>query len=68
VALTSKFAELPGKQALWSAFLSRNPPMPPPSLTDLQTELRQFLVPVLATVALPEGAKDRWNPDRMAWE
>ena len=69
VALTPQFAALPDKQALWTAFVSRNPPtLPPPPFTELHAELQQFLVPTLAALALPEGAKGRWHPDRGAWE
>ena len=69
VALTPPFAELPEKRDLWMAFLSRNPPtLAPPPFTDLQAELRRFLAPVLAALVLPESARGRWNPNRIAWE
>ncbi|APO56890.1 nucleotidyl transferase AbiEii/AbiGii toxin family protein [Bradyrhizobium diazoefficiens] len=69
VALTSQFAEMADKQALWTGFLRRNPPtLPPPPLGDLLAELRRFFEPVLAALPLPESATGRWNPDRGAWE
>jgi hypothetical protein len=69
VALTSQFAEMPDKQALWTGFLRRSPPtLPPPPFGDLVAELRRFFGPVLSALALPESAKGQWNPDRGAWE
>jgi hypothetical protein len=69
VALTPQFAQMADKQALWTGFLRRNPPtLPPPPFDDLLLELRRFFDPVLSSLALPEAAKGRWNPDRGAWE
>lgn len=69
VALTSVFAERTDKQALWAGFLRRTPPaIPPPAFAELLSELRHFFGPVIAGLALPEGARGRWNPNRGAWE
>jgi len=69
VALTSQFAEMADKQALWTGFLRRNPPtLPPPPFDELLTELRRFFEPILTALGLPESASGRWNPDRSAWE
>ncbi len=69
VVLRAPFAERSDKQALWAGFLRRTPPAsPPPALDELLAELRGFLGPVLAALALPESARGHWNPSRRAWE
>ncbi len=66
--LTEKFAKISEERGLWSGFLRRNPPtLQPPPFPDLQEELRRFFGPVIANLALPEGAKGRWDPDAGAW-
>jgi hypothetical protein len=69
VALIPAFAARADKQALWTGFLRRTPPsLPPPPLDVLLAELRKFFGPLISGLALPEGAKGRWNPDRSSWE
>jgi hypothetical protein len=68
VGLTEAFATIAEERGLWSGFLRRNPPtLLPPTFVDLQEELRRFFIPVIATLALPESARGRWNPDSRAW-
>ena len=68
VGLTEMFAKIAEERGLWSGFLRRNPPtLQPPPFTDLQAELRRFFAPIIASLALPEGAKGRWDPDGGAW-
>jgi Nucleotidyl transferase AbiEii toxin, Type IV TA system len=68
VGLTEAFARIAEERGLWSGFLRRNPPtVKPPPFAELQAELRRFFGPVIATLAVPEGAKGRWDPDGGAW-
>ena len=67
VGLTETFAEIAEERGLWSGFLRRNPPTLEPHFAALQEELRRFFGPVIASLALPEGAKGRWDPDAGAW-
>ncbi|WP_206951973.1 nucleotidyl transferase AbiEii/AbiGii toxin family protein [Trinickia acidisoli] len=68
VGLTEAFAKIADERGLWTGFLRRNPPsLQPPPFADLQEELRRFFGPVIANLALPEGAKGRWDPDGGAW-
>ncbi len=68
VGLTSAFAEVAEERGLWSGFLRRNPPtLQPPPFANLQGELRQFFGPVIASLAMPEAARGRWDPDGRAW-
>ncbi len=68
VGLSETFARIAEERGLWSGFLRRNPPtLQPPPFADLQQELRRFFGPVIASLALPEGAKGRWDPDSGAW-
>nr|WP_276486185.1 nucleotidyl transferase AbiEii/AbiGii toxin family protein [Bradyrhizobium zhanjiangense] len=68
VGLTEAFATIAEERGLWSGFLRRNPPsIQPPAFADLQVELQRFFGPVIAGLALPEGAKGRWDPDGGAW-
>lgn len=68
VALTAAFARQALDGGLWSGFLRRNPPaqMPPP-FAQVQEELRQFFGPVIASLARPEAARGRWDPDSATW-
>jgi hypothetical protein len=50
VALTSQFAEMADKQALWTGFLRRN--LSPPPFDELLMELRRFFEPVLCSPPL----------------
>ena len=66
--LTETFAKIAEERGLWSGFLRRNPPtLQPPPFEDLQQELRRFFGPVIASLAMPEGATGRWDPDGGAW-
>lgn len=66
--LTEPFARIAEERGLWSGFLRRNPPaLQPPPFADLQQELRRFFGPVIASLALPESAKGRWDPTGGAW-
>jgi len=68
VGLSETFARIAEARGLWNGFLRRNPPtLQPPPFADLQQELRRFFGPVIASLALPEGAKGRWDPDSGAW-
>lgn len=68
VGLTETFAKIAGERGLWSGFLRRNPPiLQPPPFAELQEELRHFFRPVIASLALPEGANGQWDPDAGAW-
>ncbi len=68
VGLTEAFAKVAEERGLWSGFLHRNPPsVTPPPFAEVQQELRRFFGPVIATLALPERAKGRWDPDGANW-
>lgn len=68
VGLTDAFAKIQEERGLWSGFLRRTPPaLQPPPFPKLQAELRQFFGPVLAALAVPEGARGTWDPDGSAW-
>jgi Nucleotidyl transferase AbiEii toxin, Type IV TA system len=68
IGLTEAFAAISEERGLWSGFLRRNPPtLQPPPFRELQEELRRFFGPVIASLALPEAAKGRWDPDVGAW-
>jgi len=68
VGLTEAFARIAEERGLWTGFLRRNPPtVKPPPFAELQGELRRFFEPVIATLAAPEGARGRWDPDGGAW-
>lgn len=62
-ALTDAFTELPEKQKAWEGFLRRNPPAAElPPFKQVVSDLRQFLGPVIASLALPEGGAGSWDP------
>ncbi|MGX9148042.1 nucleotidyl transferase AbiEii/AbiGii toxin family protein [Mesorhizobium sp. 128a] len=66
--LTEAFAAIVEDRGLWSGFLRRNPPtLKPPSFAELQEELRRFFGPIIDSLASPENARGRWNPDGGAW-
>lgn len=66
--LSERYAKIVEGSGLWSGFLRRNPPtLEPPSFPDLQEELRRFFGPVITTLAAPEGANGRWDPNGRAW-
>lgn len=66
--LTEAFAKIAEERGLWSGFLRRNPPtLQPPPFVELQEELRRFFGPVISSLALPEGAKGRWDPNGSVW-
>jgi hypothetical protein len=68
VGLTEAFARIVEERGLWTGFLRRNPPtVKPPPFAELQGELRRFFEPVIATLAVPEGARGRWDPHGGAW-
>ena len=68
VGLTEAFAKIAVDRGLWTGFLRRNPPtIQPPPFPELQVELQRFLGRVIAGLAVPEGAKGRWDPDGGAW-
>jgi hypothetical protein len=68
VGLTETFSNIAEGRGLWSGFLNRNPPtLQPPRLTELLQELRRFFGPVIASLALPEGTKGRWDPHGRTW-
>lgn len=68
VGLTEAFAKVAEERGLWSGFLRRNPPsVTPPPFAEVQQELRRFFGPVIATLAMPERAKGRWDPDGATW-
>ena len=62
-ALTPAFAVIPEKQRAWDGFLRRNPPaVELPPFDQLVGELRQFLGPVIGSLALLESAVGSWDP------
>ncbi len=68
VGLTQAFAEIVENRGLWSGFLRRNPPTTePPPFPELQEDLKRFFGPIIASLAVPEGASGRWDPDGGAW-
>jgi hypothetical protein len=68
VGLTDAFAVIADERGLWSGFLRRNPPtLAPPPFAQLQAELRSFFSPIIASLAVPEGAKGVWHPGGGAW-
>lgn len=68
VGLSEMFATVAEGRGLWSGFLRRNPPtLKPPHFVDLQKELRRFFGPVISSLALPEAANGRWDPDGRIW-
>ncbi|WP_051505817.1 nucleotidyl transferase AbiEii/AbiGii toxin family protein [Mesorhizobium sp. WSM2561] len=68
VGLTEAFAAIVEDRGLWSGFLRRNPPtLKPPSFVELQEELRRFFGPIIDSLASPENARGRWNPDGGTW-
>lgn len=68
VGLTDAFAEIVERGGLWTGFLRRNPPtLTPPAFPEVQAELRAFLGPVIAGLALPEAARGTWDPNARAW-
>ncbi|MGX9576931.1 nucleotidyl transferase AbiEii/AbiGii toxin family protein [Mesorhizobium sp. f-mel] len=68
VGLTEAFAAIVEDRGLWSGFLRRNPPtLKPPSFAELQEELRRFFGPIIDSLASPENARGRWNPDGGTW-
>lgn len=68
VGLTEAFARIAEERGLWTGFLRRSPPtLKPPPFPELQGELRRFFEPVIAALAVPEGARGRWDPDGGDW-
>ena len=67
--LSQGFADLPEKQAIWAAFLRRNPPaLPPPPLAEVLRDLRSFFGPVIDGLQTREAAHGAWSVARSAWE
>lgn len=68
MALTDAFAEVPGKRAMWDAFLDRNPPaVRPPPLPEVLVALRRFIGPVLAATTHREPPDSIWSPQHRNW-
>jgi len=68
VGLSDPFAKVVKERGLWIGFLRRSPPtLQPPQFSELQEDLRRFFGPVIASLAMPEAAKGRWDPDGGAW-
>jgi Nucleotidyl transferase AbiEii toxin, Type IV TA system len=68
LALTDTFAKIAEDRGLWSGFLRRNPPaLKPPPFPELQEVLRRLFGPVITSLAVPEGARGRWDPEGGAW-
>ena len=68
MALTDASAEVPGKRAMWEAFLARNPPaVRPPPLVEVRSGLRYFIGPVLAAAAHRESPDSIWSPRQRGW-
>jgi hypothetical protein len=68
VGLTDAFAAIAEERGLWSGFLRRTPPaLEPPAFSALQAELRSFFGPIIASLAVPEGARGTWDPDAGTW-
>jgi hypothetical protein len=63
MALTLAFAELPDKQAQWTAFRRRQRVAGAPErLRDLLPEIAAFLAPVLTAARAERTLKARWSP------
>ena len=68
VGLTDAFAVIVEARGLWLGFLRRTPPaLQPPPFSELQSELRNFLGPVIAGLGAPESARGEWNPSAGIW-
>ncbi|WP_192355967.1 nucleotidyl transferase AbiEii/AbiGii toxin family protein [Mesorhizobium mediterraneum] len=68
VGLTEVFAAIVEDRGHWSGFLRRNPPtLKPPSFAELQEQLRSFFGPIIGSLAAPESARGRWDPDGGTW-
>ncbi|MBY4640510.1 nucleotidyl transferase AbiEii/AbiGii toxin family protein [Gluconacetobacter entanii] len=68
IGLTGVFAAIVEERGLWSGFLRRaSPAMGLPSFSDVQSELRSFFGPIIATLGAPEGAQGIWHPDSRSW-
>ena len=62
-ALTNEFLNDPQKKQQWAAFVNRlNPGNKAPSLEELGTVLRDFLLPCIAVEARTESGIHRWTP------
>lgn len=63
LALTPGFAQIEGKQALWRGFLRTSRfPETPSELTDVISAVRDFLEPVLASLAAGQAFTGTWRP------
>jgi predicted nucleotidyltransferase component of viral defense system len=64
-ALTEEFLNDPQKKQQWAAFVSRlNPGDKAPSLEEVGTILRTFLLPCISGNTLAEADTRSWSPDR----
>lgn len=62
VALTQRFASDTGKRAQWTAFVRRGRLGETATLSEVVSELRAFLEPVLDAAASDEPFAQRWAP------
>jgi hypothetical protein len=63
VALSDEFAVLPGKQQQWTAFISRSRITgAPTSMTDVLSDLKAFLLPVVEAAAAGLPFQRTWQP------
>ena len=61
VALTGRFADDGDKLVQWRAFLGRaRPVVAPPPLSDVISQLAEFLIPVLDELRAPTGQRAQW--------
>ncbi|MBI1290086.1 nucleotidyl transferase AbiEii/AbiGii toxin family protein [bacterium] len=68
--LQDAFSLNPAKQAQWRAFLSRTVPEKPDlALSEVVPVIREFLLPIVESVALGKSPRIRWTPGRgwSAW-
>lgn len=64
IGLTQEFAEQPGKQVQWTAFLRKlGIADAPPKLQDVVTHLRGFLHPALRALVQSQALEKQWLPD-----
>lgn len=68
IALTDAFAKIAEDRGLWSGFLRRNPPtIESPPLPEVQSALRRFFDPIIASLPAPEAARGQWDPNVGTW-
>ncbi len=62
LALTDAFARSQAKQTQWTAFLRKRCVSAPPDFAEVVTQIRDFLLPVVAAVSKGTPPSERWSP------